>query len=963
KGVPITRFCDERRLSTRERLELAIPVCQAVQHAHQKGVIHRDLKPSNILVALYDDKPVPKVIDFGVAKATGQRLTDQTLFTEFGSVVGTLEYMSPEQAQLNQLDIDTRSDVYSLGVLLYELLTGSTPLDRKRLKEAGFLEVLRVIREAESPRPSMRLSTTEELPSIAACRGIEPRRLSALMRGDLDWIVMKALEKDRNRRYETANELARDVEHYLHDEPVLACPPSARYRFRKFARRHKAGLQIAAAAALVLLLAVGGVTWALLDRAMRRTELSKRMAETEQTVNAALIQTDQWRKQASEAPSATSQEADAILALWRQAEASLAQAETALRTGTADDRLRERVLDVRQRIEQQGERARRTAKLLRDLDEARLSRSNLIEQQYHYDNDGPAPQYATAFAAYDLEVKPGHTEELARRIRAEDPGIRDALILALDDWSQNRGIRPELQAIAGAVDDDPWRQKYRAAATAKDAVALRALSRDARQLALPPSSLVLLARSLRDAGERDECLALLRWGRGRHPTDFWLHFESGLCFPDGASRTPVEVEEAIGCYRAALALRPTTAGAHYNLGGHLARKKQWDKAIAEYRRTIELDPYIAGIHNNLGVALGNKKQWDEAIAEYRKAIELDPRYMQAHDNLGNVLLAKSQFDEAIAEYKKAIELDPKYSMAHSNLGNLLRARNRFDKAIAESRKAIDRDPKNAQAHNNLGAALSKKKQWEEAITEYRKAVDLDPKWAVAHDNLGYPLRKKNQLDEGIAEYRKAVDLDPKWAVAHNNLGLALAHEKQLDEGIAEYRKAVDLDPKWAQAHYNLGLALSNKDQWDEVIAEYRKAIELDPKDAILHNGMAWVLATHPNPQLRDPGRAVNLAKEAVELAPREGPMWNTLGVAHFRAGDWKAALAALEKSMELRRGGDSTDWFFLAMAHEKLGDKEKARQWYDRATRWIDKNQATNEELRRFGAEAAQVLGVAKKKD
>ncbi len=183
KGIPITKFCDDRRLSTRERLELAIPVCKAVQHAHQKGVIHRDIKPSNVLIALYDGKPVPKVIDFGVAKATGPKLTDQTLYTEFGAVVGTVEYMSPEQAELNQLDVDTRSDIYSLGVLIYELLTGSTPLQRKRLKQAAVLEVLRLIREEEPPRPSLRISTTAELPSIAACRNVEPRKLSALDAG------------------------------------------------------------------------------------------------------------------------------------------------------------------------------------------------------------------------------------------------------------------------------------------------------------------------------------------------------------------------------------------------------------------------------------------------------------------------------------------------------------------------------------------------------------------------------------------------------------------------------------------------------------------------------------------------------------------------------------------------------------------------------------------------------------
>jgi tetratricopeptide (TPR) repeat protein len=259
KGVPITRYCDEKRLTPRERLELLIPVCQAVQHAHQKGIIHRDLKPSNILVAQYDGRPVPKVIDFGVAKATGQRLTEATLFTELGAVVGTLEYMSPEQAELNQLDIDTRSDIYSLGAILYELLTGSTPLGRERLRAGTFVEMLRIIREEDSPLPSARLSTTEELPSIAACRQVEPRRLSALVRGELDWIVMKALEKDRTRRYETANSLAADLRRYLDDEPVTACPPSAWYRFRKFARRNRAALATGTVAALALFVAVGAL--------------------------------------------------------------------------------------------------------------------------------------------------------------------------------------------------------------------------------------------------------------------------------------------------------------------------------------------------------------------------------------------------------------------------------------------------------------------------------------------------------------------------------------------------------------------------------------------------------------------------------------------------------------------------------------------------------------------------------
>jgi serine/threonine protein kinase len=257
RGMPITRFCDENQLPIRERLALFIHVCRAMQHSHQKGIIHRDLKPTNVLVTLDNGVPVTKVIDFGFAKALGVPVTGKTLSTDSAQVTGTPTYMSPEQAEMNGADVDTRSDVYGLGVLLYELLTGTTPYDGERLKSASLDEVRRAIREEEPPAPSTRISALGSRATlISANRGSDPKRLRKQLRPELDWIVMKALEKDRDRRYESANSLAQDLERYLAEEPVHACPPTAGYRLRKFVRRHKGPVL---AAALVLLALVGGI--------------------------------------------------------------------------------------------------------------------------------------------------------------------------------------------------------------------------------------------------------------------------------------------------------------------------------------------------------------------------------------------------------------------------------------------------------------------------------------------------------------------------------------------------------------------------------------------------------------------------------------------------------------------------------------------------------------------------------
>jgi tetratricopeptide (TPR) repeat protein len=1065
KGEPITKYCDEHRLTPRQRLELFVPVCQAIQHAHQKGIIHRDIKPSNVLIAPYDGTPVVKVIDFGVAKATGQRLTERTLFTEFGAVVGTLEYMSPEQAELNNNDIDTRSDIYSLGVLLYELLTGTTPLNRKSLKQAALVEMLRKIREEEPPKPSTRLSSTEELPNIAANRGLEPKKLSGLVRGELDWIVMKALEKDRNRRYETASGFAMDVQRYLADEPVLACPPSAGYRLRKFIRRNKGGLAVAGIILFFMLLLGGGIGYMVRDRAARQLVV-------EQEVSRALDEASKWQEQEK----------------WSEALSAVKRAEGLLAGGSGTSELHERAKERRKDVEM----VMRLEAILFDL-------TSLKEDPARFDFVQPDYQYALAFREYGIDVDALQPAEAAQQIQQRS--IRLQLAMALDGWAEARrysGTRKKswqhLLAVARAADPDRWRNRLREALQERRQKELAEVAAAVPIGDVSPVTLGLLGRALMDAGAQKDAEAILRQAQRRHPSSFWLNYDLAMSL---IRQQPRQLHDGIGFLRAALALRPNSPAvyaqltwalqesgvheevvalqqeavrlqtdtawmhayharallrmgqydeataayrkavelapkyisAHIGLGLALADQKKLDEAIACYQKAIELDAKCAAAHVNLGIALANQKKLDEATACYQTAIELDPKCAAAHINLGVALADQKKLDEAIACFRKAVKLDPKLAAAQYNLGNALFGQQKIDQAITSYQKAIELDPKHAAAHVSLGYALYGQKKLDEAVACYTKAIELDPKNALAHHNFGLVLYGQKKLDAAIACFQKAVELDARFVHGHVGLGIAFAHQKKLHKAIAAYRKAIELDPKcaaahinlgavlcvdlkkyeeaaacykkamelepkntnahynlgvalyelrkpdeaiacWrktieldsqdARAHYLLGVALQGRNKLDEAIACYRKVIKLAPKDYLAHNDLAWLYATCADERVRNAKEAVMLAKKAIELAPAQAD-YNTLGVAQYRAGNWKEAIAALETSQR-RKGGDSSDWFFLAMAHWQLGDKQQARKWYDQAVQWMDKNQPEDEELRRFRDEAAQLLGVAQKK-
>jgi serine/threonine protein kinase/tetratricopeptide (TPR) repeat protein len=833
KGLPITEFCDQNRLTTNERLVLFVSVCRAVQHAHQKGIIHRDIKPSNVPVTLHDGASVPKIIDFGIAKALGRKLTDKTMYTGFAQLVGTPLYMSPEQAELSGLDIDTRTDIYSLGVLLYELLTGTTPFDKERFNEVGYDELRRIIREEEPPKPSARISTMGQASTtISSQRKSDPKRLSQLVRGELDWIVMKALEKDRNRRYETAGAFAADVQHYLDDEPVQACPPSAGYRFRKFARRKKMALAMAACVFLALAGIAGSVGWAARDRAASK-EAGSRQAQEALTAARAFFGENRL-----ELARQNLAEARALLGAHHVAPGSLA--------GEIETLEAELV-----RFEQ----------FFALIDQAHQAEIPSLAEIAVADR-------SSAGTAAVRSSKPGHLREPGKAV----PFLRKAL------------------AIYGALGQEDWSTALEQGTLGRQQV--EQIRRTAYE------ELLWLAEDI--LGRRED------------------HQSGQKLSPESAARRAL-------AYLAKAETPHLPTYAFYRLRARCRRDLGEQGAAAADQELARKTPRMMALDHYL----------------------LGRQAFYAGDRAG-----------AISAFEVALRLEPTHYWSMLWLGYCLSALAKgpedFRAAALAFTGCIMHRPKNASAYFQRAYAYKQLKRYEEALADYSKAIELAPEYLQAWNDRGIVYSGFRQWEEAIADFSRAIELDPESARAWNNRGWAYANVGRWEKAIADYSKAINLDPKVALRWNNRGNAYANVGNWDKAIADYSKAIDLDPKHGEACNALAWLLATCPNAKFREPGRAEELAKKAVELAPKQGNYWLTLSAAHYRARDWKATVEALNKSMELRKGGDSFEWFFLAMAHYRLGDKEKARHWYDRAILRM----TADPRLCGLRAEAASLLGV-----
>jgi tetratricopeptide (TPR) repeat protein/serine/threonine protein kinase len=963
KGVPITEFCDQNHLTLRQRLELFVPVCQAVQHAHQKGIIHRDLKPSNILVVMHDTTPVPAVIDFGIAKALGQELTDKTLFTGFAQMIGTPLYMSPEQAGQSGLDIDTRSDIYSLGVLLYELLTGKTPFAKERFRQAGYEEIRRIIREEEPPKPSTRLSEAKDtLPSISALRQTEPTKLTKLVRGELDWIVMKCLEKDRNRRYETANGLALDVQRYLNDEPVQACPPSAGYRLRKFVRRNKGKLAVAVSLFVAVTVMAASVGWTVRDTAAREAEAQQREAGR-------LIKVADHVRESLDSARALIAENN-----WPSAHGKLVLARSQL----GNDR--SKLPELHAEIEAGRVELDRYQRFL-----------YLVDQS---NEETTAPRVDPTLAA---DVSPGKAGSRSVAAPAGRRGnawvffLRRALqcyaVLKDDNWLNTLRVRflgpAQVENIRIVV--------YEAMLLLAEDILLRKRGHGTERTVSPQAAaqqaLIYLAKA-EQAHRPTKAFYVLR-GDCHQALDEKVAAQADANLAQGTRATIAldlyrkgqealaakQLPEAVRAFEAALRLQPSSYWSLMKLGHCLCDlgrgPEDFEGAIRVFTGCILKRPDHAHAYSCRAIACCKLRRNQEAVADCSQAIELDPRNGTAWGVRGMAYNRQRQYREAIADLTTAIRLNPTGMADWFNRGIAHNALGQAKRAVADFSRAIELAPAFAPAWRNRGLAHDDLGQTPLALADFIKATELDSTYTEAWKNRGVAHAKLNQLPQALSDFSRAIELDPSMASAWFNRGVANHQMGKPAQAIADCARAIDLapnDPTLVEAFLLRALAQQQLGRFGPAVTDFESFLRRVPAHHKAQMTLARLLATCPEAQWRNPGRAVEAANKAVRLAPREGYYWMWLGVAHYRAGDPKAAVAALDKSSTLQNAWAPIGWLFLAMAHHQQGHPDEARKAYQRTIVWqvmnqkaIDKYREFREEFRRFRAEAEEVLGVKKK--
>jgi tetratricopeptide (TPR) repeat protein/predicted Ser/Thr protein kinase len=791
RGVPLDEYARRHRLDARARLELMARVCDAVEHAHERGVVHRDLKPGNILV---DESGQPKVLDFGVARATDLDMRTATAQTETGELIGTLAYMSPEQMAADLAGLDRRSDVYALGVILFELLAERLPY---ALVHLSLSEVARVICEQQ------------------------PVRLGALdarLRGDVETIVGKALEKERTRRYSSAAELAADVRRHLRNEPIKARPPSALYHLSRFARRHKA-LVLTTASFLILLLGAGVVTaWQAIRLARAERDQAVRQAHRSQQVHDALARAARLREQARTGRGGTDG--------WAEARAEARRAEALAGEGPLEPGLAEEVADlVRELDEEETDR-----KLVAELDDVRLRQAEVKGEKFN--NRSALPRYAAAFRHYGVDMEALSVDDAARRLRASQ--VREALLAALDDWAywtepKDQPGTAKLLAVADAADDNSWRRALREAGRRADGVRLKELAADPQALKEPPSVQAMLGQFFQKIGLPEEAIVFLRRAQQQHPDDFWLNHELGYALMEKTD--PPRPAEALGYFRAALARRPGSAGVHFNVGNALLAQEDAAGAAAAFRRAVELEPNYAAAHANLGIALIRQNDVAGAAAAYRRAIELNPNNAGSHYGLGLALRSQGDLDGAVVAFRRAVDLNPENADALGDLGEALQARGDLIGATVSFRRAAELKPNEPVTHYNLGVVLQRQGDFDGAVQCYRRILKITPNDAQVHCNLGLALVEQGKFRDALAELRIGHDLGSRqkdWKYPSPQWIKLCERMLELDARLPALLKG-ESQPADAAERIDLAVLCGRKGMYAAAVRFYDEAFAADTK--------------------------------------------------------------------------------------------------------------------------------------